>query len=143
MVDTVETSDFTNYRTVGTTGLAGGEKRKTSVRKQFSVKPEAARSLAGRQFTVIVEQLDNASPGAFLSSDYKCVVCRDKLDPIDEKSAFNAAARAIEMKPEDCVLDRGSSRYTLGEDFKPVIEAGRAVRPVKYACVEFLISKKK
>jgi putative transposase len=32
-------------RTVGTTGLAGGEMRKTSVRKQFSVKPEAATSL--------------------------------------------------------------------------------------------------
>jgi putative transposase len=33
-------------RTVGTTGLAGGEKCKTSVRKQFSVKPEAANSVA-------------------------------------------------------------------------------------------------
>lgn len=32
-------------RTVGTTGLAGGEMHKTSVRKQFSVKPEAATSL--------------------------------------------------------------------------------------------------
>jgi putative transposase len=35
-------------RTVGTTGLAGGEMRKTSVRKQFSVKPEAATSLRAR-----------------------------------------------------------------------------------------------
>lgn len=31
-------------RTVGTTGLAGGEKRQSSARKQFSVKPEAATS---------------------------------------------------------------------------------------------------
>jgi putative transposase len=35
-------------RTVGTTGLAGGEKRQPSARKQFSVKPEAATSLRAK-----------------------------------------------------------------------------------------------
>lgn len=35
-------------RTVGTTGIAGGEKRQTSAWEQFSEKPEAAGSLAQR-----------------------------------------------------------------------------------------------
>jgi len=60
------------YRTVGTTGLAGGEKRKTSVRKQFSVKPEAATSLrarASKEVAVVHEDIPVATATIVGDSD--------------------------------------------------------------------------
>ena len=98
-----------------------------------------ANAVEKEGFTIVVDNLEE-SKQAFTQSDYKCTVCVDAPGFPDDVAALKAAAKALGLKLRDVVVDN-QTRKALTEDFKEAAITGQFPQTVRYACIEFLLSK--